>query len=48
MVIDSVGTDNKVSGDLGVGEALGYQAQYLDLAGGQTVGIGNCRFYWRE
>jgi hypothetical protein len=40
VVVDGAGTDDQLFGDLRIGQSSGQQAQHLDLAGGQTVGIG--------
>ena len=41
VVVDDAGTDDELFGRLGIGESLGHQAQYLDLAGCQSVRIGH-------
>src|SRR5437868_3613523 len=40
MVVDGAGTEHQVSGNLGIRQALGYQAQHLHLAGRQSRGRG--------
>ncbi len=43
--VDGAWTDDELLGYLGIGEPLGHQAQYLDLAGRQSCWIGRmtCR-----
>lgn len=40
VVVDRPSADHELLGDLGIGESLGHEPQYVDLAGGQVVGKG--------
>ena len=44
--VDRARTDDELLGDLRIGEALCEQAQHLDLACGQVIGIDNDWFGW--
>ena len=37
--VDGAGTDNQLSGQLGIGQPLGHQAQHFHLACGQASGM---------
>src|SRR5690349_6605238 len=48
MGIDGARTKHELFGHLGIREALGHQAQHLDLTGGQPCRVGRLTCGWKD